>query len=326
MDRSRLIDIIQKEFSSKRIMVIGDLMVDRYITGRVGRISPEAPVPVLDYSGYRMEAGGASNVARNIRAMGGAVTVSGLAADDEGGRWLRDHLNRDGIETDHIFSEEGRMTTVKTRYITSGHQLLRVDKESNSSAAEITKERILDSLEKEKDILDGIVLSDYRKGVLTDGHLIRRIVEKCNKSHIPITVDSKTRDISVFRNADIVKPNNLELEEAVGIRIVDEDSLNKAGEAYLKKSGARNLIVTRGAKGISLFRKDRERKDYPAPEVQVFDVTGAGDTVISTVVLSIACGITVEDAIPVANTAAGVVISKIGTTAVTADELVRKLK
>lgn len=325
MNYKHIKEIIENEFSLKTIMVIGDLMVDRYIIGKVQRISPEAPVPVLNYHREKMEAGGASNVAHNLKTLGCKVIISGVIADDEAGEWLRKHLYSVGINTEGIVFEENRLTTMKTRYITGAHQLLRVDKELTDSIKEETQNVIFNILEKNMNSIDGVVLSDYKKGVLSDIHFVERIIDICRDRGIPILIDSKSRNISAFRNADFVKPNNLELEEAVGIHIIDNDTLNHAGEVYLRESGVKNLIVTRGANGISLFRTNMDRVDFPAPEVQVFDVTGAGDTVMSIITLASACGISIEESIELANIAAGIVISKIGTAAVTAKELVGRI-
>lgn len=316
---------IRNDFSQKRVIVIGDLMVDEYITGKVKRISPEAPVPVLDFRKRSLEAGGACNVAHNMASLGAKVRIVGVAADDEAGRWLRKHFTSMGIEVDGIIEQNGKPTTIKTRYATKGQQLLRVDNEDASGITESTQEKIYDYLYKQIDSLDVVVLSDYRKGVLNDKYFVQKITNLCNEHKVLIAIDSKSRNISAFKNMDFVKPNNLELEEAVGIRIEDEGSLNLAGKTYLEKSGAKALIVTRGSAGISVFIPGKERSDYPAKDVQVYDVCGAGDTVISTVALSIASGINIGEAVQLANLAAGVVISKVGTVAITAEELLRSV-
>ena len=317
---------VRNEFSKKNIIVIGDLMVDEYILGKVTRISPEAPVPVLNFRERRLEAGGASNVAHNIRTLGASVAVMGTAADDEAGRWLREHLAESGIHTDGILAEAERPTTLKTRFATKGQQLIRVDSEDSRCISEETQERLLRVLQDRIGGYDAVVLSDYRKGVLNGGGFVRKIISLCNGAGVPVAADSKSRDIGVFAGMDFVKPNNLELEEAVGIKIEDDDDLERAGRSYLERSGAKALVVTRGARGISVFIPGSERRDFASRAVQVFDVTGAGDTVISTVVLGVASGLDLYDSVRLANLAAGIVVSKVGTAAVTRDELLERIR
>lgn len=316
---------VQDEFKTKKVLVIGDLMVDEYITGKVWRISPEAPVPILDCKGKSMEAGGASNVAHNIRSLGAEVSVAGTAAKDEAGIWLREHFKKLGISTQGIVTEQGRPTTVKTRYATKGQQLLRIDKEDIRGISDAAQRKIYECLADDIEKLDVVVLSDYKKGVLNDAAFVQKIIKLCRQHHVLIAVDSKSRNIAAFENADFVKPNNLELEEAAGIRIEDEETLNLAGRKYLEKSGAKALIVTRGSKGISIFPDADHREDYAAKDVEVYDVCGAGDTVLSTVSLAMVSGLSISDAVKLANLAAGVVIAKLGTVAVTQEELIRSI-
>lgn len=318
-------DIITNEFCKKNVLVIGDLMVDEYITGRVNRIPPEAPVPVLNYKERTLEAGGASNVAHNIYGLGATVSISGTADEDEAGMWLRKHFNNMGIHTEGIIAQRGKPTTIKTRYATKGQQLLRVDNEDISEITEETQNSILDFLNSNIKNLDVVVLSDYKKGVLNNGKFVQDIIKICNRNNVLVTIDSKSRNIAAFKGVDFVKPNNLELEEAVGIKIEDDESLNQAGRIYLNKSQAKALIVTRGSKGISVFLPEKNRKDYPAKDVQVYDVCGAGDTVISTISLALASGIDLGDSVGLANLAAGVVISKVGTVAISSEELLRSI-
>lgn len=326
MVQDRLVNAVRMEFEKKRVLVVGDLMVDEYITGKVGRISPEAPVPVLNYRATQRSAGGASNVALNMHAMGGKLLVAGIAGADESGMWLREFLESASIGTEGIVAETGRMTTVKTRFATKAQQLLRVDREDNSPAQEGTQAKILDYIARYIGVWDAVVLSDYCKGVFDNPDFVRAIIRVCNENHVLVTVDSKSRSIEAFQHADFVKPNNLELENAVNVKILDAMSLDQAGWAYLERSGAKRIIVTRGAEGISIFERGSGRRDYASKAVQVFDVTGAGDTVISAVTLGLASGLSIDDAVVLANIAAGVVIGKRGTAAVSRDELLRKLE
>ena len=322
--KNNLKKIIQENFSKKRILVIGDLMVDEYILGSVNRISPEAPVPILNYKGRERSAGGAANVALNINALGGSVVMAGVAANDENGKWLRGFLKDNGIDASGIAEEKDKRTTVKTRFATKGQQLLRMDREDNSDIALKTQRRLLECISMRVKELDGVVISDYCKGVFANADFVRNIIRLCGDNGVTIAVDSKSRGIEAFANADFVKPNNLELENAVGIKITDDISLDEAGAKYLQMSGAKNVIVTRGANGISIFSPDRKRRDYASKAIQVFDVTGAGDTVISAIILGLTSGMSIDESVILANIAAGIVIGKRGTAVVSQEELLEK--
>lgn len=319
-----LIKAIQ-QFHKKKILVIGDLMVDEYIMGKVTRISPEAPVPILKFSERKLEAGGASNVANNIASLGGTTYIVGVIDKDESGKWLEDHLKNNGIYTDGLVNENNRPTIIKTRFATKGQQLLRVDNENTQNISLITQQKILHFLNNNINNFDAVILSDYRKGVLGDILFVKKIINTCKKNGIFVSVDSKSKNIEAFENADFVKPNNLELEAAVGFPINNEESLNYAGKEYLRRSHAKSLVVTRGAKGISLFRFGNQREDFSAAEVQVYDVTGAGDTVISTITLGMISGLKIDESIRLANLAAGKVISEVGTIPIKQEDLLQCL-
>lgn len=325
MIEDRLKNAVLNNFHKKRILVLGDLMVDEYILGKVGRISPEAPVPILNYKGTQRSAGGASNVALNMHTMGGKLAVAGVAGLDDSGIWLRKFLSDVSIATEGIFTDGNRFTTVKTRFATKVQQLLRVDKEDSGPIQEAVRRKIFEYIASHISEWDAVVLSDYCKGVLEDFDFVRKIIHICNENHVIVTIDSKSQCIEAFENADFVKPNNLELENAVNIKIGDLESLDRAGKVYLERSKAKCIIVTRGSEGISIFEHGSNRRDYASKAVQVFDVTGAGDTVISAVTLGLASGLTIDEAVILANIAAGIVIGKRGTAVVTRDELMEKL-
>lgn len=251
--------------------------------------------------------------------------MAGVAGLDDSGIWLREFLSAAAIDTEGIVAEDNRMTTVKTRFATKVQQLLRVDREDSRPIKERTQAQILDHITRHISKWDAVVLSDYCKGVFENPDFVRRIIRICNDNHVIVTIDSKSRHIDAFENADFVKPNNLELENAVNIEISDLESLDRAGKVYLERSRAKSIIVTRGAEGISIFERGSRRRDYASKAVQVFDVTGAGDTVISTVTLGLASGLSLDDAVVLANIAAGVVIGKRGTAVVTKEELLERL-
>jgi len=313
------------EFQKKKVLIIGDLMVDEYITGKVKRISPEAPVPVLCYERQTRKAGGASNVAANVAALGAKVFVCGVAAEDTAGIWLREFLSSTKMDTKGIIEDLGRPTTVKTRFATKGQQLLRMDQEVTGGISEETEKQLLSYICEKTEDVDAVILSDYCKGMLENVEFVKAIIDACQKQKVLVAIDSKSKNIAAFHSADFVKPNNLELEAAVGFHIKDEKTLNQAGELYLKLSGAKCLVVTRGADGISIFVPGVKRRDFPAETVQVFDVTGAGDTVISTITLALVSGYPLEEAVSLANLAAGIVISKVGTATASHQELWEKV-
>ena len=317
---------IQNEFSQKKVVVLGDLMVDEYVTGNVSRISPEAPVCVLDYGERKRSAGGASNVAMNLQNMGASVAVAGTAAEDSKGVWLRNYLDSCGINCGGIVLEPGRPTTVKTRFASMGQQLLRVDKEDSNCILEETQNALLSWLDATLPQCDALVISDYKKGVLNSPGFVRNVVALCGKHKTLCSIDSKSNNIEAFAGMDFVKPNNLELEAAVGLKIKNEADLERAGWTYLEKSGAKALVVTRGAKGISVFVPGQKRQDFAARPHEVFDVTGAGDTVISAISLALASGLNLCEAVQLANLAASVAISKVGTAPVGKDELVKRVR
>ncbi len=326
MNYVRQEQIIQQGFPGIHTLILGDVMVDEYVTGKVSRISPEAPIPVFHYEATHRIAGGASNVAHNVARLGGSVSIMGIIGEDAAGQWLREHLKQAQIDTSGLLCEKNRPTTVKRRFATKSQQLLRVDMEDASPVSDAVQEQWLELLEQKAGQIHAVIVSDYQKGVLASPDFIKKVLRICESHQILTAIDSKSPHIEAFAGAGFVKPNNLELEQAVGMKITDEASLDAAGKCYLQRSQAKALLVTRGAKGISVFAQGAPRRDYPSNAAQVYDVTGAGDTVISTVTLCAACGMALEEAAVLGNTAAEIVISKVGTAAVTAKELLLKLK
>lgn len=325
MNKEQYIEIIDNEFIKKNVLVIGDLMVDRYIAGKVRKLSPEAPVPVLDYSDKKFVAGGASNVVNNLIGLGAKVRVAGIVSNDLAGRWLKDELTSRGALIDGIYETNERPTTMKTRYTTKGIQLLRVDRESTNDISDAAKEYIEAYLESNAASLDAVVFSDYLKGVLKDPSFVKKLIGICRANNIFVAADSKTDEVGAFAGADIMTPNVDEVSSAVGIKIEIDEDVDEAGKRYLLESGVRVLLVTRGDKGISVFAANQSRKDFPAKDVEVFDVSGAGDTVISTITIASVCNLGIEDAVKLGNIAAGIVISKRGTVAIEKEELLRSI-
>lgn len=323
MSLENCVDTINNEFSKKNILVIGDLMVDRYISGKVRKISPEAPVPVLDYTDKKFVAGGASNVVNNLLGLGAKVHVAGVIADDAPGKWLKNELANKGAIITAIYESDERPTTIKTRYTTKGIQLLRVDKEETKDIPTEAKEHILNYLVENLEDIDAVVFSDYVKGVLKDKTFTKRLIGVCRDYNIFVAVDSKTDCIGNYEGADIMTPNADEVSSAVGIKMETDEDVTAAGELYLKDSGTKALLLTRGENGIAVFEQGKARVDFPAKDVEVYDVSGAGDTVISTITIARICDLDMAESVELGNIAAGVVITKRGTVPIKKEELLR---
>jgi D-beta-D-heptose 7-phosphate kinase/D-beta-D-heptose 1-phosphate adenosyltransferase len=312
-------------FPGTSVMVVGDVMVDHFIWGRVSRISPEAPVPVVEVARESQMLGGSANVLNNIVSAGGNALIAGVVGNDQMGRWLVGKLEDSGINAEGIVKED-RPTTVKTRIVAQSQQVVRFDRESKKPVLSSSVESILKFVESERERLGAIVVSDYNKGVvsaqLLDG--LRRIAKGTG---IVTCVDPKRSDLAFYRGLDVITPNHLEAEAAMGITDLNgqergkEALIAKAAAELLEKCDFKCLIITRGERGMSLFARNGDSVHIPAMGKEVFDVTGAGDTVIGIFALSMAAGAGYREAAYLANKAAGIVVGKIGTATVTAEEL-----
>ncbi len=309
-------------FRRSRLLVIGDLILDRFIWGEVERISPEAPVPVVRVTSEGLRLGGAANVIHNIRCLGGHVTACGVLGKDEPGRQLLQNLKKIGISTAGVFAEARFQTTQKSRVIAHPrhHQLVRLDHENHGEIGEGVRERIRQFVEREAGRYDGVVLSDYGKGIVHP-ELLRLISRLALKKGILYVVDPKKENYGRYRDVSLVTPNKEEASEASGIEIRDQASLREAGKTLLKKWQAGSVLITRGQDGMSLFSRDGTSGHFPTAVREIFDVTGAGDTVVATCALVLASRGTVEEAAVMANLAAGVVVGEVGTVAVPVDRL-----
>ncbi|KAA0256822.1 D-glycero-beta-D-manno-heptose-7-phosphate kinase [Deferribacter autotrophicus] len=307
-------------FKELKILVIGDLMLDVFIYGTVDRISPEAPVPVVDVKKEVLMPGGAANVAANLRALGVNVFLCGIVGKDGNGKILEQLLVERGVEN-QFFIDDGRMTSTKTRIVAHSQQMVRFDKEEKHKLKKKDTDKIIDYLKEVKDELDAIIVSDYGKGVITK-YLIEQLVE--NFSEKIITVDPKIENFYYYKNVTSLTPNNKEASQATNIKIEDEESLIKCGKYILNKLGTKSLLITRGAEGMTVF-VDEEVRHIPAVAKEVYDVTGAGDTVISVFTSALAAGGNFVDAAILSNAAAGIVVGKVGTATTTTDELKENL-
>lgn len=313
-----------KNFSSTGILVIGDLMVDRYIWGKVRRISPEAPVPVVEVSDENMLLGGAANVAHNILSLGGRVFIAGAVGRDNTGKILINMFQEMGFNTDGIVIDGNRPTTVKTRVIAHSQQVVRFDREVKSDVSRSTVTSILNYVKDRLPEIKGIIISDYSKGLITKS-LVRKIIDMAGPK-IFVTVDPKIGHFDYYKGAGLITPNINEASFSSGIDIEDDNSLIRAGKALLKKLQCSAVMITRGEDGMTLFEKTGKVTNIPTCAREVYEVSGAGDTVIATLTLCHSAGLKLKDAAIIANHAAGVVVGKIGTAVVTRKEILHSMK
>lgn len=313
-----------KRFKHTGILVIGDLMIDRYIWGKVRRISPEAPVPVVEVTSEDLLLGGAANVAHNILSLGGRVYVAGTVGTDYMGKILIDRFRESGIGTDGIVIDKDRPTTVKTRVIAHSQQVVRYDKEMKSDISHATLSLIVDYVKTCLPEIKGIIISDYCKGLITRA-LIKRILDLTDSKKI-VSVDPKIGHFNFYNGVSLITPNVNEASFGAGIDIVDEKTLISAGKTLLKKLRCKAVVLTRGDEGMSLFEKSGKVTHIPTCAREVFDVSGAGDTVISAITLSHSAGATLREAAIIGNHAAGVVVGKVGTAVATQEEILESMK
>jgi rfaE bifunctional protein kinase chain/domain len=326
MDLTRLEQILDRA-SSRRITVIGDLMLDEFVWGKVGRISPEAPVPVVEVTGESFYPGGAANVARNLREFVDRVAIIGLLGKDRSGQQLRELLCEQKIDTSNTVEEATFQTIVKTRIIARQQQVVRVDREKFVGASAPQIEEVVAAVRKNIPEIDAIIFEDYGKGFLST-ELVSQIAAAARSAGKIVAADPNPRNLVEWRRLTVIKPNRTEAFLAAGILSGDPDivpsqdtDLKRAGETLLKKWEAENILITLGEQGMMLFQK-REAPHYiPTKAREVFDVSGAGDTAIALFTLGLACGATPTEAAEIANHASAVVVSKLGTATVTRDEL-----
>jgi len=322
-EAKRLTAFIDK-FPKTRTLVVGDVMLDHYIWGQVSRISPEAPVPVVNVTRENLLLGGSTNVVNNIHALGAGVSVCGVIGNDDAGRQLVHMLREQGIHTDGLIVEHNRPTTIKTRIIAHSQQVVRFDREAKSSIEKETHRQIYAYVKQQVlDGLDAIVLSDYCKGVVTQG-LVRDIVTLAKKHKVIVSVDPKISHFGIYSGVTILTPNTKEASLGSKIDIEDEKSLIRAGKQLLGRLKCTAVLITRGEHGMSLFERGKITH-IPTNAREVFDVTGAGDTVISVLTLAMAAGASLGDAARLSNFAAGIVVGIIGTATVKPEELKQKI-
>jgi D-beta-D-heptose 7-phosphate kinase/D-beta-D-heptose 1-phosphate adenosyltransferase len=307
-----------------RVLVVGDVMLDEFLWGRVSRISPEAPVPVVEIERRSDHLGGAGNVAANVLSLGGRATLVGVVGDDAAGARVRQALQAAGVDS-RLVVDAGRPTTLKTRIVAQHQQVVRADSEDASDVGGRTGNAIARALSAGLGDSGAVVFSDYQKGVVTAG-LLRRALPLARRHRLPVLVDPKLRHFRLYRGVTVVTPNQLETEQATGVALRGERALLLAARRILATLRCRAALVTRGEHGMSLFERGRAPLHVPTAAREVFDVTGAGDTVIASMSLAVAGGASLAEAAVLANAAAGVVVGKLGTAQATPDEILSFLR
>ena len=309
---------LPRAFAGKTVLVLGDVMLDRFIYGAVDRISPEAPVPVIAVEKETAMLGGAGNVARNVAALGGRAVLIGLVGEDDAGAALRGMIDAERRLDVALVVDPKRRTTEKVRYISGSHQMLRVDREDRTPGDAAA---LLAAFEARLADADVVVLSDYAKGVLTT-EVVRRAIDAARAAGKPVIVDPKSRDFARYDGATLIKPNRKEAAEATGVTETSDEASEAAGAAILAMAPAlQAALITRGGAGMTLAVRGEAPAHLPATAVEVFDVSGAGDTVAATLALAVAAGASLAEAAHLANLAGGLVVAKLGTDVVTAVEL-----
>jgi len=306
-------------FQGRRVIVLGDLMLDRYIWGRVSRISPEAPVPVVEVANSTSTLGGAGNVAANIRSLGGIPVLAGIVGGDSEGEWIRSSAP----ESAGIFIDTRVPTTVKTRIIAHHQQVVRVDQEKKRSLPQDIEEKILDFVRNEPH--QGLIISDYNKGLLSRS-LLKKLLPLARRRKVPVFVDPKVENFRLFLGVTFIAPNHVETERIVHHPCRSNDEVEAAGRLLLSIVKSRFLIIKRGEQGMSIFEQGKRPLHIPTVAREVFDVTGAGDTVLAVASLALLSGSSIREAAVLANAAAGIVVGKVGTATVTPAELVAALR
>jgi D-beta-D-heptose 7-phosphate kinase/D-beta-D-heptose 1-phosphate adenosyltransferase len=330
-----LLNIIKK-FDRARILVVGDIMVDHFVYGTVSRISPEAPVPVVNVKSEKLMPGGAANVVNNAVKLGAKVYVAGVVGDDYNGDILKRLVGKSGgkdkpevkVDSSYILTLKNFQTIIKTRVIAHNQQIVRFDREDNGKFTAQVYKRLMDGIKKIADDIDAVIISDYGKGLI-ERKFFSSLVSFLREKNKFIALDPKVENFKFYKNVSILTPNINETSGGSGVKINDEKTLEKAGRTIIKKIKPDYLLVTRGEDGMSLFSGGAGNGGKPlhlrARAKEVYDVTGAGDTVISTLAVAKSVGASITDACYIANAAASIAVSQLGTYAVGADELAELL-
>jgi len=316
--KKKLKNIVSR-FNNKRVLVVGDLILDHHIFGSVDRVSPEAPVPVVWANRENFVPGGAANVGLNLSAMGAKVSLCGVVGRDHFGKTLLSHIEQYGICTKLIVKDNERPTTLKTRIMANHQQVVRVDWESLEFLSENTNKLVFNKIKKNLDCFDAIIVEDYGKGVINPP-LLEELITLCRKRDMIITVDPKEEHFDYYENVTVLTPNLKEAQAAAGTKIRNKNQIPFLGKIIMKRLNPKALLITLGEDGMMLFFGDSYHH-IPTAALEIFDVSGAGDTVISIFTLALTAGATYKEAAIIANFAAGVVVGKLGAATLNKKEL-----
>ena len=323
IDKARL-RLLLNRFKESKILVIGDLILDQFIWGDVSRISPEAPVPVVHVQRESFMPGGAANVACSIRDLEGSAAITGMIGSDFWGRTLKNHLKRKS-DIKGVIVDSGRDTTLKTRIVARHQQVVRVDREHISPLSKKTADKIISYVKKNAKSFKAIIIEDYGKGVISP-YLIKAVLSIAKKRKLIVTVDPKEEHFLYYKGVTCITPNQFEAEKAARMKIVDSKSLDTAGKKLLRELKLNAVLITRGEAGMALFVKGKKPVHIPTRAQEVFDVSGAGDTVIGAFTLALASGASFDEAAYISNYAAGVVVGKLGVGSCSQKELIEKIE
>ena len=307
-------------FSGCRVLILGDVMLDEYMWGAVSRISPEAPVPVVAVRSESVKVGGAGNVATNVAALGGQVSLVGLVGNDAAAERLSHELELAGVKSDGLIEDRARPTTVKSRVVAGSQHVVRFDRENDAPVSRAIRAQLIAAVRERLPEADVLLLSDYAKGVVSPA-LVREVLALAARFHCMVAVDPKVQHLPLFKRVTVVAPNHHEAAAAARLTVRSEVDLLRVGRLLLRRLNARAVLITRGEQGMSLFEAGRAVTHIPAMAREVYDVTGAGDTVISVLTLALASGASPKEAAMLSNYAAGIVVGEVGTATLKASEL-----
>ncbi len=308
-----------------RVLILGDIMLDEYLFGRVERISPEAPVPVVEISSSKLLLGGAANVAANIRALGDEAILLGAVGEDEAAIKLKQLLRLREISDEYLVHDGSRQTTIKTRIMAHNQQVVRADREDRHDLQTEMEREVYNRFLSVANTITAVIVSDYGKGVITSS-LLEQVMDVCVEKGIFVAVDPKESRFRNYRRVSVITPNHHEAGFAFGRRIDTEEDLLAVGNGLIRRLEAKSILITRGADGMSLFEADAEPTHIPTFARKVYDVTGAGDTVIATFVSAVNAGANLQEAAIIANAGAGLTIAEVGTATVTSAQIRKELE
>ncbi len=322
--RNRLRAVFNR-FSGKKILVIGDVMLDRYFWGSVTRISPEAPVPVVDIDSESSSLGGAANVSDNVRSLGALAIPIGVVGEDASGHALTELFKEKGFPTDGIVADASRPTTVKTRIIAHHQHVVRTDREVRNAISKNVQQKLLSVIQHRMPESDGVILEDYNKGLLAPP-FIRQIVHLAEENGKPVFVDPKFDHFFEYGRVTLFKPNRKEASDKLGMRLDSDEALQTAGTKLLDTLHCSAVLITLGSEGMALFEPGKPWMKVPTRAVKVHDVSGAGDTVIAVMAVAVAAGANFREAATIANQAAGLVCGEVGIVPVDPSRLLQTLE